>query len=96
MSATDDADMEDTIIVRAPHPTTQPAEYSSAILIVSKEARSQRPHRVRKPVDLLKPSLWRVRAMIALTNEEPRTLVEEALASNDAADWKSAWDYEVQ
>ena len=93
--AGDDTDMEDTIILRAPHQTTQHSEYSPATPIVSEKPRSQRPQRVRKPVDLFKPSKWRVRAMIARTNEEPRTL-EEALASEDAADWKTAWDSEVR
>ena len=95
LPANDDADMEDTITLRAPHPPTQRSEYHSATPIVSEETRSQRPQRVRKPVDLFKPSVWRVRAMIAHTNEEPRTL-EEALASDDAADWKMAWDSEVK
>ena len=95
LAANDEANMEDTIILRASHPPTQRSEYRSATPIVSKETRSQRPQRVRKRLDLFKPSVWRVGAMIAQTKEEPKTL-EEALAFDDAADWKMAWDSEVK
>ena len=91
----DDTEMEDTIVLRAPQPRTDTELQRSPAIQVSEETRPQRPQRIRKPVDLFKPKAWRVRAMVARTNEEPRTLAE-ALALDDAADWRKAWDCEVK
>ena len=54
---------------------------------------NRRSQRIRKPVDLFQPATWK--ALVARTNEEPRTLAE-ALASPDATKWKRAWDSEVE
>ena len=91
----DNTEMEDTIVLRTPHPRTDTESQRNPATLVSEETRMQRPQRVRKPVDLFKPAVWRVRAIIARTNDEPRTL-EEALGSDDAANWKTAWDSEVK
>ena len=97
-----DKEMEDTIVLRAPVSTlqnrtrnTSGGASQSHLADSSKKVTPRRPQRIRKPVDTFKPASWNVRAMLARTNEEPKTLVT-ALASSDAMQWRKAWDSEVK
>lgn len=102
-----DNDIEDTVVVRAPstisrtdlhtpptaHHLTEEGEPSGENNHPSRRLSTQRPQRIRKPVDLFKPAPWK--AMTARTNEEPQTL-EEALVPERSVEWRAAWDSEVQ
>ena len=105
-------DIEESITLQAPAPTnpTRAPPEKQRRLQVNTEDRdggaitmlqnnpaegegSRRSQRIRKPVNLFQPAVWK--ALVARTNEEPRTLAE-ALASQEATDWKRAWDSEVK
>ena len=97
-----DTEMEDTIVLHAPVSTRQNTTHNTAggeslshPADPSEDVASRRPQRIRKPVDTFKPASWNVRAMLARTNEEPKTLAT-ALASIDAEQWRKAWDSEVK
>ena len=101
-------DIRDSITLRAPATTPnlrsqvpgQPrpstnAETEEAVSSQNRPAgeETRRPQRIRRPVDLFKPAPWK--ALMARTNEEPRTLAD-ALASPESTDWKRAWELEVK
>ena len=74
-----------------PHPISPEQTMTNAE--VDDSLGNRRSQRIRKPVDLFKPTTWK--ALVARTNEEPRTLAD-ALVSSDLIEWKKAWDSEVE
>lgn len=97
-----DIEMLDTIVLQppgqGPQSTTRVSTRQTSSLRPmhpSGGSAAGRPQRIRKPVDLFKPAIWRAKAMLARTQEEPRTLMD-ALASEDATEWRAAWDSEVK
>ena len=73
--------MEDTIVLRAPVSTlqhrtrnTSRGASQSHLSDSSEEVTPCRPQGIRKLAGTFKPASWNVRAMLARTNEEPKTL----------------------
>lgn len=81
---------QDTIVVQPPR---LPRAWGSEPAPTAPEhSSSERPRRIRQQREMFRPAAWQ--ALMAIAGE-PTTL-EDALASEDAPEWRNAWKGELE